>query len=268
MMHNIASLHAEGKSLREIERLTGIPRKRVSYELKQAGVEIKPRSKGTTGIRNYPMWEEAFEMIDTEEKAYWLGFLMADGDVNDRTYSIELSLQIRDIGHIEKMKAFLRTGVPVKERLIAGKHKAGRIQVCSKKLVQDLMRYGCVPRKSLKLEFPELPAELIPHFMRGYMDGDGTLYKRPDGQVEFSVLGTEAFLQRYQQELMKLGLNETQITCTGQEGKAFQLRYNGNRNVAVIVDYLYRDATIWLERKRDKIAHVKPCEPVNAGCRE
>ena len=238
-------LYLQGKSLRQIEQETGIPRKKVSRLLKEAGYEVKARSKGTTGIRKYSLNENIFEVIDTQEKAYWLGFLYADGYVGFG--KLEIGLGIKDKGHLEKFQQFMGTDAPITERQI-GEHRACRILICSNKLLSDLEKHGCTQAKSMTLTFPELPEGLTPHFMRGYFDGDGCCYIRKDGSPQWSLLGTEEFLESYQNILVGLGANKNPKRH-GNCGEAWEIRYGGRNIVKKINEFLYQDATIYLERK-------------------
>lgn len=254
-MYQLAvEMFSEGKSLRSIEKETGINRKTLSKRFKEDGLVIKARSKGTTGKRKYLLNESSFKTIDSEEKAYWLGFLYADGYINTSFGHIEVALGGKDETHLEEFKAFLETDAPIKHRLING-HDTIRFTVCSRKMTEDLIRHGCTPAKSLTLTFPEhLPKELERHFMRGYFDGDGSVHVRKDGQVLWEVIGTKEFLDAYS---YRLGLSNTKYN---RHGEAYGLRYSGNNNARDILSFLYDDANIYLKRKYDKIAHVKPCE--------
>ena len=91
-----------------------------------------------------------FEKIDTEEKAYWLGFLYADGNVSNHENKIELILAEKDVGHLEKFKRFLNIKNKICYREAT---KAYRISFRSEKCKQDLIDKGCIPNKSLILKF-------------------------------------------------------------------------------------------------------------------
>lgn len=238
-------LFTQGMSLRQIEKETGIPRKRLSQLLKEAGLEVKARSKGTTGIRKYTLNEDAFEFIDTEHKAYWLGFLYADGYVGFS--KLEVALKGSDKDHLQLLLDFLGTDSPITDREINGS-PTSRINVCSTKLVKDLEKQGCTQAKSMTLTFPKLNDSLVHHFMRGYFDGDGSCYRRKDGQLVWSLIGTEEFLGEYQRRLIQLGLNQTQMRH-GNCGQALEIRYSGNNSISKIQDFLYQDATVFLKRK-------------------
>lgn len=117
-------------------------------------------------------------------------------------------------------------------------------------MVQDLIVHGCFQNKSLELKFPtveQVPSHLIHHFMRGYFDGDGCISTSRQGKdLRFEVLGTYEFLTMYEQTL---GVNIKEPKQT--KSQAFIVQHGGNQQVKKIYEYLYKDATIYLERKRN-----------------
>lgn len=188
-----------------------------------------------------------FDIIDTEHKAYWLGFLYADGSIaNDERYVVELGLKYTDKHHIEKFIKFINGTQQIKDRIVKLKGKefnSSRVQVFDKHMVKSLVSHGCTARKSLTLTFPDLQSNLVHHFMRGYFDGDGSICIS-QGQLRFNVLGTKDFLDSY---VHHLGLHKNKYVSNGN---AYGTGYSGNRRVKAIYDYLYKDATIYLERKQ------------------
>ena len=207
----------------------------------------------------YHVDENYFEQINTPNKAYWLGFLYADGCINQRmkkdkiSYTLEITLQKDDVLHLEKMKMSLKSNAPIKYKTIKNQYEACRLTICNKKICEDLIKLGCTPRKSLILTFPteeQVPKELIPHFIRGYLDGDGCVFNK-DGQSSISFIGTKDFLNSIQEVVyVELGLTKTSI---GQKGKAYQCQWAGFGNLKSWFDYLYDyDDIIYLQRKFEK----------------
>lgn len=201
----------------------------------------------------YNVDDTVFEKVDNEEKAYWLGFLYADGYVNQDNTSLELTLSKKDTEHLSKFKAFMKTESPIKEKKVFLKNKihyASRLFICNKKICDDLKTLGCINNKGNKLVFPNnqiLPKELKHHFMRGYFDGDGSSRLRKDGQRCIEIIGNYDFIVSFRNILHnKLGLNKNKLV---RHGKAFGVRYGGNNIYAKFKDYIYKDATVYLERK-------------------
>lgn len=250
-------LYNQGKSLRNIADQLGIDRKKLSKKFKEDGIMIRDPYKNNTGKakRFKEVDESIFENIDTEEKAYWLGFIYADGYVNNR--QIELTLKESDYEHIKKFKSFMHS-----EHKISYKKsvKAYRITICSPKIANDLTRLGCFQCKSLTLKFPteeQVPKHLIHHFMRGYYDGDGSITINLEKKCYLiSVLGTSEFLDEYEKNILR-AIGRDKPNKRFHNGQALGIQYGGRLQVEKICDFLYRDATIYLDRKYNKFAVLR-----------
>ena len=188
-----------------------------------------------------------FEKNDTEEKAYWLGFLYADGSVGSKEDKIELGLAEKDLKHIEKFRDFMNITNKISYR---EKTKSYRMSFRSAKCKQDLIDKGCIPKKSLILDFPnenQVPKHLIRHFIRGYFDGDGW-FTNTESCFQIGIIGTENFINGF--------LNS--IENTNKDNKIFDVhRKNGAKryvfgaydDVLNFLNWIYKDSNIYLERK-------------------
>ena len=246
----------ENISLRKISNELNINRKLLSRKLKEDNILIRDKNKNSISkAKRFNSFDtNIFKKIDNEEKAYWLGFLYADGYINENK-GIELTLKKDDLCHIEKFKKFMKCDNKISFRM---KQQAYRISIYSKKLAFDLIKLGCFQNKSLILEFPteqQVPRHLIHHFMRGYFDGDGCITSG-QGQLRLSILGTEMFLKKYEEILLEQ-LNRTKPNKWGNDGKAYNIRYGGNIQISKIYNFLYKDATVYLERKHNRFAVVR-----------
>ena len=221
------------------------------------GIKIEKRVKTNFN-------DKIFDTIDTEEKAYWLGFIFADGTISScplqenkkKVYTFELSLKQDDTNHLEKLKKLFETSRPV----IKSENRC-RLLVNSKHLWKTLNNYGCTPRKSLTLTFPNKSifksVDLIRHFIRGYFDGDGCIsYSNKEHTIlNMQLLGTKSFLQ-------------TLLTYLPEEFKDLTIRHNhnneneetylintSNRKAYRFFVYLYENSKIYLDRKYSRFAH-------------
>lgn len=241
MEERIKQAYLNGRSLTQIAKDFKVSRHRISHELKQEGIEVKKRK--------YPLNEQAFESIATEEAAYWLGLLFADGYIDSYgRHSVELTLKDKEL--VEGFARFLGSDAPIAP-------KAGSWRVCigSKKLVEDIISHGCYRKKSLTLEFPtSIPNALIHHFMRGYFDGDGSINTSRSGI--FRVMGTESFLNEY---VARLGVKPTKLLVDKRRPEgALTFQKSGRQELSKIYDFLYKDATLFLARKKSRFAELKP----------
>lgn len=209
-------------------------------------------------IRIHDIKEDIFDIIDIPEKAYWLGFLYADGYVSKNLSVLELSLQEKDATHVEKFKEFIGSSSPVKNKIITLNNKeftAKRLLICNKRICSDLNKHGCTPAKSLTIGFPNLntlPESLQSHFIRGFIDGDGTILKA-NGALRITLLGPEKFLRAISKIISdNCNLNERTISNRKNNGKTFSMSWNGNKQCLKIYKYLFNNSTICLNRKWNK----------------
>jgi len=210
--------------------------------------------------RKYKLNEKKFENIDNEHKSYWLGFLYADGYIKyDTHHIIELVLQWRDKNHIEKFKNFLEFSGNIKKKNVKlnnNNYKAAKLSICSKKLVMDSYRKGLINNKSEYIRLPPfLDNKLIRHFIRGYIDGDGSITKTKDNRIILEIIGNKDFLYDINSHL-KENIYIDNKNKLIEEGKAFGLKYSSQKQIKKIYEYLYKPSNIYLERKEEKLASL------------
>ena len=150
----------------------------------------------------YDVDQTYFEKIDTREKAYFLGFLMSDGNVQDSGFRIALKADDREI--LERFAAELKYDGDL--AFVKPRHKLKKngemgvsspqykLSINKSKMAQDLIKLGCMKNKTWKLRFPtndQVPLEFIPDFLRGYCDGDGTISSR---YPQLGFIGNKFFI--------------------------------------------------------------------------
>lgn len=209
--------------------------------------------------RRYALREAAFEAIADEASAYWLGFLFADGCIsagcNRQPGTVSVALQARDREHLERLRLFVG-GPPVRSEPERG---ACVWYVRSARLAHDLMRLGCTPRKSqaVVVRVPSIPSSLAAHFVRGYFDGDGSAYVT-SGSATISLCGNDAFLSTLEGIIFMHTREVGRMPPRATRAHAAYLVYRGNHKASLVGQWLYRDATIWLDRKRVAVASFPP----------
>lgn len=201
-----------------------------------------------------------FNKIDTEYKAYFLGLIFADGSINEKLKTLQLTLREEDsvVLDIFMNEIYIDRDV----RIILPKNDKHSIQkqatVTSSILYNDLVRLGIQPNKSVvggKLEAEYIPSNLIHHFIRGYFDGDGCIYINQKTKCRYvTFTGSTDFINQ-----IKLLLKENIEIGKGNisfrnESSTYNstLSFGGNVQSIKIRDFLYKDATIYLERKKEK----------------
>lgn len=208
---------------------------------------------------------ESFFDEDTEASLYVAGFIAADGCLlkKDGKYKqVSLSLEAGDEAIVHKIKELLQFEGPVAKWTAKSKNpkwkdsdKAG-VCISSDRLFDTLVeRFSLGERKSMTLKFPErlINHPLVHHFLRGYWDGDGTVYVSHQQALPSAycgIRGTPEFLMEARKILeahtVAKPRGDRPIRISNGQGT---LEYGGNRLTASIRDFLYKNATLFLERK-------------------
>jgi intein/homing endonuclease len=203
--------------------------------------------------------EKYFEIIDTEEKAYWLGYIWADG-YSSRKAPWFLCIQTKDIEHLKLFCKNINYQGKIKMPKISGgfanASTMGRITICRKKICNDINNLG---RYNQEMIIPEkIPNKLIRHFIRGYFDGDGSVYTYIKSgwpknakkryfynRLEVSIIGTISILDSIRNNILNI---KTRI----KKSKTDYMKYlviSNKKDTQEFYNYLYENATIYLERK-------------------
>jgi hypothetical protein len=210
--------------------------------------------------RKYICNHKYFNTIDTEDKAYWFGFIAADGCIK-KGHTLSIYLQSTDKQHLILLLNYLNANYPIRDEKKIVKNKiyfSAGFSVHSYKLVQNLIAKGITERKSLTLKYPKIDSCLMRHFIRGYFDGDGcfwcsnkdTTHGYP--KCSYSFTGSPFFIPDLQKEIAKnCGLKEN-IYIGIRNGKSKNFGYSGKKNCNIIYHYLYDNASVFLARKKKK----------------
>lgn len=247
---NWKQLYLQGQSTKQIGALYSVDGGTVYDRLKQMGVMFRSPSESK---RLYTLNHEAFVSIATEETAYWLGFLYADGCVMEKEQTVQLVLKEEDQAHIKAFRDFLSADYPIS---FDRKRNAVKLTVSSARLCASLIALGCTPRKSLSLTMPALPEHLAHHFVRGYFDGDGSACF-VGGAPTISFLGNKAFLEQIK-KVIDQDTNADGKLYPHYKTQVWYLIYRGQFKVPIVRDWLYQNATIWLARKYTRLYGFAP----------
>jgi DNA-binding transcriptional regulator WhiA len=207
----------------------------------------------TKNHKKYSINESFLDNIDTEEKAYFLGFMYADGYNNlERGF---FNLELIDEEIVIKIAKLLNSSRPIMHRIKKDRKDTYRLSINSKILTKRLNDLGCYPNKTFKLTFPnnnQVPNNLIRHFIRGYFDGDGSINNGK--KYHFSFVGTEYFIDKLQDVFSKeLGFLKTKTSIRHPErnNNIRTLLKCGKIQCIRFGEWLYKDATIFLKRKKE-----------------
>ena len=222
--------------------------------------KVQPRSirnllrKNNIQITNkktskYPRNSNYFEVINSHDKAYWLGIMLSDGSI---TNGNSVNLGLKDREHIEKFQqaigAINNKIITINDNRFSKPCINYRLSIRDRKMVEDLKKYSVVPDKSyIEFKIPDIPNKYMWDFIRGYFDGDGSIYFTNNKYV-LSFVGNKTFLT----ELKKFLDKDNLALCQNSVSKiTYDLKIAGRKDVIRILENIYRDSTpkTRLERK-------------------
>lgn len=228
----------------------------------------------------YKFNKDKLNVIDTEEKAYWIGFIWCDGynairsRNNKLTYEFKLSLQEADIEHLGKFKLFMESTHPIKiyesKTSLKKDNNEARFLIASTPLGKLLdEKYGLIPhRTDVTKLIKNIPDNLLNHFIRGVLDADGSFskYITKDGKYTVTKYNLQfttniSLLDFINKTLYDKGLSKSEERKYYQrhkerDGDCRTLVYSGEPNCQRILDWIYKDAIIYLDRKYKKYIEI------------
>lgn len=220
-------------------------------------------------MSKYNYNKDYFKEINSSEKAYWLGFLYADGCIcryykNDKLkgMTIELSLGECDLHHLERFRDCLESNVPIHEKYIKlndKKYTAYKLTICCTKMCYDLINLGCTPNKTFDIRFPSdeiVPKEFKRDWLRGFFDGDGCIsitQMNNKPHIVTTITGIEEMLKDISSFLLSENIIRKKPTFRrDKRSKACSIYIYGTDANKEWLDYLYKDSSIYLDRKYNK----------------
>ncbi len=236
----VLELYSQGVPQLQIERELQMTRKTIRELIKASDLKYKTKSEHWLIRYNNTLNEKAFDEL-TPEACYWIGFLYADGHIaKNRDYSIEIQLSIVDRDHLEKFKNFLSATNKI---TLDKKKNLVKLRFGSKKLYERLTGLGFTHNKS----YNAIPHPLLKNskdFWRGVVDGDGCLFNGKYPQLQ--LCGTEETIQDF------INFVDTYFAILKVPRKASGLvlkQVSFYKEYLDVADLLYKDATIYLDRK-------------------
>lgn len=197
--------------------------------------------------------QDFFDKIDSEEKAYWLGFIYADGNLSKKEIKqkyLQIELSQKDLKHLEKFANIFNSKVHCYEQ-----KKSCKVTIFSKKIWKDIQKYNIFPNKTYinNLILINIPDNLKKHFIRGFFDGDGN-FSNDQKIISFNSNNFKILqeINKYFNEI--IGTSKVKII---QRKNINILSFAGKHQTNAIKEELYKNATIFLERKKAKNIHVE-----------
>lgn len=222
---------------------------RFNYEFRSNSIELK----------------YMFKSIENEQEAYIVGMFMADGYVGKQQLGLRLKKSDKDI--VEKIKNYFSEDIKLQES-----GNSFSFVVSSEMACENAIKLGILENKSTKETFiPSMKEELIPHFIRGYFDGDGTIFicndkKRNTKSLKSNICSANInILEEIQKKLSFNGIFST-INKENRIGKKYYMPHGGitisNQDMYRLYirrkddlkkfrDFIYKDSSLFLKRKKD-----------------
>lgn len=205
-----------------------------------------------------------FSVIDTEEKAYILGFISADGCIHQAPHSSDIhylviTLSRKDREILEKMRDYVCPRINIFDSDVEDKRYPGRLfqrstlGVYDNNLCEQLALWGIHSRKTFDLKPPNnLSPHLLHHYTRGLFDGDGSItFDTQQKKIFCKLCGTREVMQFVMDNFSKYYSDHSNTVIRSKNCDLYHLSF-GCRTAIAFVNYIYKDATIYLERKYNR----------------
>ena len=259
---NIIEEYKNGMTSIQLAEKYGLSKPTILKFLRENGVDTTKANQGYSNSK-YTLNEHWLDNIDCQEKAYFLGFFYADGNVEalgkSHSYSRRMKLQVQDKYMLEKFAELFGSNRPIlyEKRFDKRRSKPQEsyvFRIGNKYLWEKIQFLGCPPNKTLIIKFPNfIPLNLMSHFIRGYFDGDGGISLRNNGTLaNIRICGTEDMVK---------GLYNQVKSFTNVEGSYYKDKNGKNmwlydianqRDVKAFCDWIYHNSTIHLIRKYEE----------------
>lgn len=209
--------------------------------------------------RKYYFDEKYFDKIDNEHKAYWLGFIYADGCHNVKKKALSIALKEDDIDLLWQFYEDINCEKIVQRYYNFEYHKFyATIYIQHEHLSKTLLEKGVMNNKTFKITFPKddiVPYELKRHFIRGYFDGDGcTSIPQDKHKMAWSIVGNYEFITSLKEYIEEnIPLYPINIF---PKSNVYQIGKGGRFVVQKFLDWLYADSTVYLQRKYDRYLEI------------
>ena len=244
------SLYKQGMYAKDVGNAMNIKEGTIDLWINKAGISRHRGPKSKIGR------EDFFDKIDNEEKAYYLGWLMADGcmDITNGQYSIKIAVVEYDREIIDNfLRAIKANYTPSVTKSNKGCNNRVYVSITSRYMCEALLKFGIHPHKSGTEIIPDgVPEELMHHFIRGFFDGDGiTNYSNNGKRKRTGFIATMNVLSGIQK---RLGTNQ-KCHHPANTRKEVEIYYflGGIEFSRKLRKYIYKDATVYLTRKKERL---------------
>jgi intein-encoded DNA endonuclease-like protein len=247
----------ELKNLKKVAKSFGVSLRPIKRILSKNNIELTNR--------RFNVNHSYFNVIDSEDKAYWLGFLFADGCIRKtKTGSqVVLKLSVKDESHLIKFKNDLNSEHKIFYNVNRTTSKKGTpsvsnnciIRVNSGEMVEDLVKQGCVPRKTFTIDYPKISEKFYKDFIRGYYDGDGNFFYNE--KTKMSVITIVCASEKFRSFLIEVMSKLPNIGRIHEDSDRYTIKIVNIVGIRSFLDYIYYDSKTYLKRKKEYYERYK-----------
>jgi len=247
----------ELKNLKKVAKSFGVSLRPIKRILNKNNIELTNR--------RFNVNHSYFNVIDSEDKAYWLGFLFADGCVRKTKTGAQvvLKLSVKDENHLIKFKNDLNSEHKIFYNVSKTTSKKGTpsvsnncvIRVNSGEMVEDLINQGCAPRKTFIIDYPNISEEFYKDFIRGYYDGDGNFFYSES--TKMSVVTIVCASEKFREFLIEVMSKLPNIGRIHEDSGRYTIKIVNIVGIRSFLDYIYFDSKIYLKRKKEYYERYK-----------
>lgn len=249
----VISLYNDGYSISEICNIVEISNGSVYKILNKNKIPLNRK-------RLYSVSDNFFESIDSIEKAYILGFIVADGHNNIAKNLLSIQLHPQDVDILEKIILAMGSNNPIKYYQYGDNNKVC-LSINSSKICEDLFKLGISQNKTYNVNLPKVSDNLIRHLILGIFDGDGSIGidKTRYNKGSLTITGTKEIIFSISNIIKKECSVNSYIYERHKErdNNNYTLSISGNIQIIRLLDWLYDGSTIFLNRKRKKYLSLK-----------
>jgi hypothetical protein len=242
-LQDMVTSYKQGETAQSIAKRYGTSHHVIIHVIMRQGVKLRSRHESHYGHNRHTFDAYHFHLIDTEEKAYWLGFLTADGCITigkklQDSPRISIHLGKQDYEHLVKFKQALQAS-----QIVSINAHSCSFTICSSRMAADLASHGILPKKTRSTKPTQIAPELARHYWRGVIDGDGCIAAR---RKDITLVGDYEVVLAFQTFVLAHCPKVKASVFRKENIYTFNITGDAARRM---LDVLYGDATVYLERK-------------------
>ena len=243
------------KSQKEIGEIFNISQSQVGNILKKAGIKL-PKSR--LNMSKLALDIDYFKTIDTPEKAYWLGFICADGCIYKNGGKLTIMVKDREI--CEKFKKSVKSDHKISDKEVYDKrtnktYTESSIQITNTLFVSNIINLGVTSAKSSVLNFPNIEESYYSYFIAGLFDGDGSISFKTNGKVTCNLISTKEILD-FIQEYLKNNFEispKSLIKVSENCDNVFKVYWQNDEDCLKFLNFIYQgNKEMYLTRKYER----------------